>query len=100
MSTFFTKKGNTAVPISTVLSDANGPVDLSTALSVKFLMRPVEGRNFGPRKVDADATPDSDQTANKGSVMYEWQDVDLNQPGLYVCEWEVTLADNSVVIFP
>jgi hypothetical protein len=112
MSTFYTKKGNTAIAISTVLSDANGAVSLSGA-TVRFKMRqwntvtgPINPLNepavprAGTAKVDAAATPDPDQSANKGKVTYAWQAADVDTPGLFACEWEVTFAGGAKATYP
>lgn len=103
MSTFYTKKGNTAIAIAVTLSDPNGLVDL-TGATVVFRMRAWDGISTPdarePAKVEASASPDADQTANKGEVTYAWQAADVNTPGLYACEWEVTFAGGAQATFP
>ena len=102
MSTFYTKKGNTAIAIAVTLSDANGAVSLANA-TVRFRMRSWDGISSpagGTAKVDAAATPDPDQVTNRGKVTYTWQAADVDTPGLYACEWEVTFSDGAKVTFP
>jgi hypothetical protein len=102
MSCFYTKKDNTAIAIAVVLSDANGPVSL-TGATVRFRMRAWDGISspaLGTAKVDAAATPDGDQSANKGKVTYTWQAADVDTPGLYACEWEVTFSGGAKATFP
>ncbi len=101
MNTFYLKQGDTKIPLSVVLSDANGPVDL-TDCTVRLFMRPWDGlsEGCGAIKVNAEATPDANQVTNMGLVIYEWEAADVDTPGKFANEWQVTFADGEVATFP
>ncbi len=96
-NSFFLKVGDTADPLEAVLTDANGPVDLSAAASVHFKMR--ESRLL-TTKVDSLAVPDPDQINNKGKVRYFWQDSDVNTDGGFLGEFRVVGLNGKKATFP
>ena len=69
--------------------DADSPVNL-TGCSVVFQMRKADDRRF---TVNAAAVVVS---AVDGTVRYEWGDNDLNTPGTYLVQFEVTYPDSKV----
>ena len=86
-------QGNTKPDITAILHDQDDDsavVDLTDA-SVKFQMRQKDNRRF---VVDAPATIVGDPTT--GTVSYSWGPNDLNTPGLYESQWEVTYGDGKV----
>lgn len=83
MADYYLKKGDIGNPLIAVLSDANGPVDL-TGLTIRFKMRP---RTTLVTKVDGPAVPDPDQSANPGRVSYSWAEGDVDSAGRFVGEF-------------
>ncbi len=84
MPEFSIKRGTTAIPLDVILSDTNGPIDLS-GLTVQFKMRP-SGSNV--TKFDKPAIPHPDQVGNKGRVKYEWEDEDVDTAGNFLGEFK------------
>lgn len=95
MADFVLKKGDTATPLIVVLSDNNGPIDLS-GLDVHFKMR---GSTLKTTKVDKPAIPDPDQITNRGKVKYEWDAEDVDSPGNFVGEFRF-LSDGKPLTVP
>tara|TARA_R110000868_G_scaffold25149_3_gene98215 strand:+ start:1434 stop:1748 length:315 start_codon:yes stop_codon:yes gene_type:complete len=85
--TFTIKQHDTSPAISYILSDQDGPVNL-TGASVRFYCGSVVAE-------DADVTD-----ASGGQVTYEWLPADTAQPGYYRAEFEVVYADGSKETFP
>lgn len=79
--------------IQATLSAGGDPVDLSAALSVKFIM--VNGT--GTVVVNSPATI---ATADQGIVRYDWAAGDTATPGLYTAEWEVTWSVGVKQTYP
>lgn len=78
------KQGDLAPPIRAILSDANGPVDLSdVGVTVFFRMRPVRG---GGPTIDRPAVKAVDTT---GGVSYSWQAGDTDVANDYACAFVV-----------
>ena len=82
--------GDTAPSFSGTASVGGVALDLTTATSVRFQMRPVGVFAFA---VDAAATI---VTAATGSVRYDWVAGDLSDAGDYVSRWEVLWTDLTV----
>lgn len=89
MLTFVT--GNTRPAILGVIHEEGDPdavIDL-TGCTVRFQMRKEDDRRFtvnaAAQIIDADT----------GAVKYQWATNDLNVPGIYLVQWEVSFADTS-----
>lgn len=96
MNRFTMKKNDTGVPLRVILKDDDGPIDL-TGWAVRFVMTP---QGSLTRKVDATATVDSDQAANKGQVTYQWGSADVDTVGVYECEFVCTIPGGKQITFP
>lgn len=94
MADFTLKRGDTATPLTAILSDNNGPIDL-TGITVRFKMR---GTTLVTTKVDKPAIPDPDQITNKGKVKYEWEDADVDSAGSFVGEFKLFSAGKPLTI--
>lgn len=81
-------------PIQATLGTASGATDLSTATSVKFIMKTEQGNTL---KVNSAAVV---VNAATGLVRYDWLAVDTDTPGKYQGEWEVTWATGKKQTFP
>lgn len=68
-------------PLEATLSDENGPIDLSTATSVKLLMKS-GSTNVTGRCTVVDAA--------NGRVRYDWIRGDTDTIGTYQVEFEIT----------
>lgn len=80
------KAGDLEPPIDATLLQATGtPVDLTTAASVRCLVRRTGATSLA---VDRDATINSPRTA--GSVTLAWQAGETDTPGTYQLEFEIT----------
>jgi hypothetical protein len=95
MADFSLKRGDTAIPLTAILSDGTGPLDL-TGITVRFKMR---GATLSTTKVDSPAVPDPDQITNKGKVKYEWADSDVDTPGNFVGEFKL-FSGGKPLTFP
>lgn len=91
------KQGDHGETLRVRLLDRNDdPVNL-TGATVRFLVR---ASNADEAKIDAEATPDADQTENTGYVDYTFTEDDLDTQGIYRAEWEVTYSGGAVETFP
>jgi hypothetical protein len=98
MSVHHIREGDTAPNWRTRLFDAEGdPIDLTGAI---VRLHVTEERTTTQVQIDALATPDPDQVANRGWVDYEFTSGDTNQPGRFWAEWEITFPDGSVQTVP
>lgn len=80
------KVGDRLPPLDVTLEDADGNAAALTGATVRFLMRLRKG---GELKVDAAATIVS---VPLGQVRYEFLGADVDTAGLYVAEFETTIA--------
>lgn len=84
--------GDTRPALFGVIHEADDPtavLDLS-GCTVRFQMRKADDRRY---TVNAEATIVS---PSEGEVRYTWATNDLNVPGTYLVQWEVTFPDTSV----
>jgi len=82
-ASIFLKRNDLLPIVSAVLSDVNGPLDLTTA-DVKFIWK-----NLGTQKVrTGDAVVVGDPKT--GRVSYTWAAGDTKDAGTYQCEFEVS----------
>lgn len=82
------KTGDTWPLLTGTCEDENGPVDLSTAASVRVVIKPPTGATFGSA-----ATLIGGGTTGQWS--YKWGASDLTQVGDYSVEVEVTWASGT-----
>lgn len=99
----FSLKSDDLLPLirSRLMSDEEEPqtVDLTGALSVRFIMREDAGGGIpGTTKVDAVAAIVA--PASSGIVEYAWQVGDTDVPGKYLGEWEVVWSNGKPQTFP
>lgn len=82
-------QGDTEPPITATLQ-RNGVVEDLTGASVRFQMRKADDKHYtvngSAAFIDADA----------GTVKYAWGASDLNVPGDYIVQWEVTYASGRI----
>lgn len=91
----FTLKAHDRRPsIQATLTQGGTAVDLTSALSVKFIMAATPS---GTVTVNTTATI---LTAASGIVKYDWGATDTATPGNYLAEWEVTWATGIKQTFP
>lgn len=94
---FYLKKGDTYPNIETVLSDSNGPVDL-TDCTVVFRMSEAGSGNLLVEKPAV--VKDQSVEANLGKCYAEFEAGDTDIVGTYRVEWKVTFYGNKVATFP
>lgn len=95
---FRIKRGDRLPVLPVICLDADGnAVDLSTATSVRFHMRPVGSSTV---KVNTAATPDPDQVTNKGKVTYAWGAADTDTAGPFWGEIEAVFPGTLPMTFP
>lgn len=94
--TIYAKKRDAGsfTPKTVLLDSAGNPVNL-TGASVRFLMRSDEAST--PKVAAAAAIVGA---ATNGEVRYTWVVNDLDTPGVYRAEWEVTYAGGAKETFP
>jgi len=95
---FEMKTGQTAAVLDVVLSDADGPVDLSDFDWVKLTVR----RPPGAAVIDAEEmTADADQSANPGRATFAFTDsfADIT-PGTYDIEIKAQDGSGKIHYFP
>ena len=88
------KQNDTWPKLEATLSDANGPVDLTAATSVKFIMRKVGGTPIVTGTGAKKSPPGVD-----GVVTYTWIAADTSVVGSYEGEFELTFP-GGVETFP
>jgi hypothetical protein len=80
--------------IQAILSSGDGPVDLTSADSVDFIMRLTGGGAIKVNDAAVVVVPTS------GVVRYDWAAGDTDAPGQYQAEWEVTWEPGITQTFP
>lgn len=86
--------GDTYPPSAMLLGDASGPVDLSAALVIRFVSRPVSS---SAALVNALAQTVPGQT---GHAVYNWASQDLSVDGQHLTVVRVTWTDGTQTTFP
>ena len=101
MTTYYAKRGDDgSITPETVLQDGDGNAVNINGGTVRFLMR-APGAATAKVSEDAENLQEGDGSdGSKGKVGYIWQEADLDTPGFYRAEYEVTFSDNSVQTFP
>ena len=79
-----------------LLDELGAALDL-TDLDVVYTLRNLR---TGELKVDRATATLDDQTTNRGEVFYALVAADVDTPGVYAEEWEVTYADSTKETFP
>lgn len=98
MAADYTMKQNDTFPVLTaILSDQVGPVNLTTADSVKFIMKMASPSTL-VTGVCVIVTPQTG--ADVGKVTYDWIPADTATNGTYQVEFEVTWNPGDVETFP
>jgi hypothetical protein len=87
------KQHDTWPPLRATLSDADGPVDLTTADTVRFIYKEPVGVTAVVRVTTVTAATD-------GKIEYEWVAGDTAVATTYNAEFEVTWGDGEITTFP
>ncbi|MCA1571918.1 MAG: hypothetical protein LC798_16725 [Chloroflexi bacterium] len=96
MSDFVMRVGDRLPAILSTLTDGAGtPLDLTEALSVRFIMRAMDG--VAPI---LDAAADVIGDPPLGQVRYSWAAGDTAVAGAYFAEWQVTFSDSRRLTVP
>ena len=92
MADFVMKQHDTWPPLVAVLSDVNGPLDL-TGATVKLILKPTTGSNIvGSCSIVAPAAD--------GRVRYNWVVGDTAAVSAFTGEFEITWGDGTVGTVP
>lgn len=94
---FYLKRGDTHPNIETVLSDTNGPINLS-GCSVLFRMSVANTGNLMVEKAATIVTPQTG--VDIGRCYAEFEDGDTDELGNYRVEWRVTFPNGKKATFP
>lgn len=94
MADFNIKRGDTWPPIDAVLSDDDGPIDLTSATTVKIIFKtPGAGSTtFNGTCTITDAL--------SGAVRYVWGPTDTATVNTYNVEYEITWTDSTKTTIP
>jgi hypothetical protein len=97
MSSFPIKQGDTAPSLRAILSNTEGPINL-TGTTVKFAMKAAPTRaNANPPEILVVAVVEEPQS---GLVRYDWSGTDTALAGPYVAEFIVTSSAGKVERYP
>lgn len=97
MADYTLKQDDTYPALTAVLSDQVGAVDLSTADSVKLIMKHESGT---PVVIGTCAVASPQTGGNVGKVTYDWTASDTATAGSYDLEFQVTWNVGDVETFP
>ena len=93
MANFSLKQNDTWPALNATLSDVNGPINLTTATTVKIIIKPTGGGSA----ITGTCTIVS---AAAGTVRYSWVSGDTALAGTYQGEFEITWADGKIGTVP
>lgn len=92
MSDITLVQGDTAPDVTGALTYDDGTaVDLTDNLGIRFQMRKADDRRY---TINGSASVVGDPTL--GQVSYRFGANELDNPGDYQCQWEVTFSDGRV----
>lgn len=92
---YYIKAGDTGLDLTGIVRDQNGAAKDIAGATVRFHMKTLAGT----AKVAAVAT-NNQATGGTGAVLYSWAPADIDTPGLYVGEWQITYSSGDVQTFP
>jgi hypothetical protein len=100
MSTINSKRGDTARPITDVLTFNGAPINL-TGCTVVLVIKPVENQ-YGNLSLSSPFRRNASilSPATSGAVTYQPILADVNLVGEFLMEWEVTFPDTKIVTVP
>jgi hypothetical protein len=85
-------QGDTAPPVTGALKNLDGtPADLTNVDEARFQMRKPDDRRY-----TVDAIADIVGAPTNGNVKYDWAADDLDVPGEYIAQWELTYVDGRI----
>lgn len=87
------KQHDTWPPLDAVLSDQDGPIDLTTATTVKLLLKTATGGGTGGGTCTI-------TDAAGGGVRYEWQTADTAAIQSFNGEFEITWSNGEISTVP
>lgn len=93
MADFYIGQGARRPVLGATLTDANGPVNLTSASSITFRGRLMDGTTTFSGSAVADAPA-------AGHVTYSWGANDTATPGTYMVEFSVTWSTGITQTFP
>jgi hypothetical protein len=97
MPDFVRKQGNLSDPIRATLTDQNGPVDLPVGATVLFISKVVGATTAKTRAAAVVVSPGAPiGDANRGAVRYDLHPTDVDTPGLYDVQWDVSAPTGPV----
>lgn len=93
MPDFTLKQHDTWPPLDAALVDANGPINLTTAASVKLILKTASGSTqiIGTCSI---------VSAVAGTVRYLWQTSDTASVNTFNAEFEITWNDGKIETVP
>lgn len=93
MADFSLKKHDTWPPLNATLSDANGPINLTAATTVKLIIKPTGGGSAITGTCAVISAP-------AGTVRYTWATGNTDISGTYSGEFEITWSDGKIGTVP
>lgn len=98
MADFDIKRGDSWPPLDATLSDQDGPINLTTASSVKLLFKTLTGSTTYTRTCTI-------ISAAAGQVRYAWTLADAatgptSVVNSFNLEWEITWSDSTITTVP
>jgi hypothetical protein len=95
--TFYVRQNDNKITISGTCLDANGAAVSLTGATLKLQVR----QQFATTAIlNATATADPDQTANKGKWSYSLLAADLASADTYQASIQATYGDGTIITFP